>query len=103
MIHFKTLAEMHRTNGYPPPENPMLSLLRCDQSCDMGDSQFTSDFYMIAFKKMKSGVIIYGKTKYDSDGGSMYFTKPRQAVEMRNVELEETGFAIYFHEDYLAG
>jgi AraC-like DNA-binding protein len=64
---------------------------------------YTSDFYMIAFKKMKSGVIEYGRTRYDHDSGSLYFTKPRQAVAMRNVELEEDGFAIYFHEGYLNG
>ncbi|MCU7371017.1 helix-turn-helix domain-containing protein [Paucibacter sp. O1-1] len=58
---------------------------------------------MIALKKMKSGVIVYGRTRYDADSGSMYFTKPRQAIEMRDLELEEDGFAIYIHEDYLNG
>jgi AraC-like DNA-binding protein len=33
----------------------------------------------------------------------MYFTKPQQVVEMRNIELEEDGFAIYFREDLLNG
>lgn len=103
MIHFKSLSELHRANGYPPPENPMLSLLRCNQSCAFGETAFTTDFYMIGLKKMKSGMIMYGRTKYDNDSGSMYFTKPRQAVEMRNIELEDDGFAIYFHEDFLNG
>src|ERR1044072_475616 len=103
MYHFKSLSEMHRENGYPPPENPMLSLLRCNQHCSTGASMYTSDFYMIGFKKLKAGVIEYGKTKYDNDNGSLYFTKPRQAVAMRDIELEEDGFAIYFHEDYLNG
>src|SRR5687768_1262151 len=103
MIHFKSLSELHRANGYPPPENPMLSLQRCNQSCAFGETAFTTDFYMIGLKKMKSGIIMYGRTKYDNDSGSMYFTKPRQAVEMRNIELEEDGFAIYCHEDFLNG
>jgi AraC family transcriptional regulator, transcriptional activator of pobA len=103
MEHFKTLAEMHRHNGFPPPENPMLSLLRCTQKCSSGNTEYTGDFYMIGFKKMRSGEIIYGKTKYDSDSGSMYFTRPRQAIQMRNIELEEDGFGIYLHEDYLNG
>jgi AraC family transcriptional activator of pobA len=103
MIHFKSLSELHRANGFPPPENPLLSLLRCNQSCAFGETEFTTDFYMIGMKKMKSGTIMYGRTKYDNDSGSMYFTKPRQAVEMRNIELEEDGLAIYFHEDFLNG
>lgn len=104
MWHFKTLSEFHENNGAPPPENPMLSLLRCSEVCPMGGSAYTGDFYMIAFKKMKSGIMLYGKTKYDhGSGGSMYFTKPRQAIAMRDLELEEDGFAIYIHEDYLNG
>lgn len=103
MIHFKSLAELHRANDYPAPENPMLSLLRCNQTCAIGNNEYTGDFYMIALKKMKAGIIMYGRTKYDHESGSMFFTKPRQVVEMRNLELEEDGFAIYFHEDYLNG
>ncbi|RAW00595.1 helix-turn-helix domain-containing protein [Pseudochryseolinea flava] len=103
MIHFKTLSDMHRSNGYPGPENPLLSLLRCNQTCTFGNTEYTSDFYMIGFKKLIAGQIMYGRTKYDHDSGSMSFFKPRQVIEMRNVELEESGFAIYMHEDYLNG
>lgn len=103
MLHFKTLNEMHRNNGYPGPENPLLSLLRCSQTCSFGNTEYTSDFFMIGFKKLKSGQIMYGRTKYDHDSGSMSFFKPRQVIEMRNVALEDSGFAIYFHEDYLNG
>ncbi|XZF12920.1 helix-turn-helix domain-containing protein [Chitinophagaceae bacterium MMS25-I14] len=104
MQHFKTLAQLHRENGFPPPENPMLSLIRCAQACTVNDKIFTGDFYMIGLKKMKSGVFVYGQTKYDhTDGGSMYFTRPRQVIELRDIELEEDGFAIFFHEDFLNG
>ena len=58
---------------------------------------------MIGLKRMKAGSMIYGRTKYDNTSGSMYFTKPRQVIEMRNVELEDNGLAIYFHEDFLNG
>lgn len=70
----------------------------------MSDKEFTSDFYMIGFKKMKSGVFVYGRTQYDhSTGGSMYFTKPRQIIQLKDMHLEEDGFAIFFHEDFLNG
>lgn len=103
MKHFKTISDLHQTNGYPPPENPLLSLLTCQElkACSIGDSKFTSDFYMIAFKKIKSGTFHYGKTKYDHDNGSMSFIKPRQIVEIDNVELVDKGFIIFFHEDFL--
>lgn len=105
MKHFSTISDLHRVNNYPRPENPMISLIRCDKqtSCSIAESEFTSDFFMISFKKMKSGIYKYGRTKYDHDCGSLSFASPRQVVEIRDIALEEDGFAIYFHEDLLAG
>src|SRR6201996_7144549 len=105
MKHFSTITELHRLNNYPEPAHPLLSLIRCDHrtSCSISASEFTSDFYMISFKKMKEGVFKYGRTKYDHENGSLSFASPRQVIEIRDVEMEEDGFAIYFHEDLLAG
>ncbi|MFA5328634.1 MAG: helix-turn-helix domain-containing protein [Prolixibacteraceae bacterium] len=103
MKHFKTISELHHTNGYSPPENPLLSLVTCQdlKTCAIGNSKFTGDFYMIALKKIKSGNFFYGRTKYDFDNGSMAFVKPRQIIEISNIELTEKAFIIFFHEDYL--
>jgi AraC family transcriptional activator of pobA len=105
MQHFKTINDFHRTNGFPLPENPMVSLLRCDPSkaCSVFSEAFTGDFYIIGFKKLKSGVILYGRTKYDHDNGSMYFIKPRQVFQLKDIELEEDGFLMLMHEDFLNG
>jgi AraC-like DNA-binding protein len=105
MKHFRTISELHRLNNYPSPANPLISLIRCDKrtSCSIGASEFTSDFYMISFKKMKAGVYKYGRTRYDHDNGSLSFASPRQIIEIRDVEMEENGFVIYFHEDLLVG
>lgn len=105
MRHFKTISELHRSIGYPPPENPLISLVMCEKlsECSIGQIEFTTDFYMIAFKKIKSGYVLYGRTKYDHDNGSMMFMKPRQVIEINNVELEEKGFIIWIHEDFLNG
>lgn len=103
MKHFKTISDLYNLNGFPPPENPLLSLITCDQlnGCTLSYTEFTGDFYMISLKKMKSGTFLYGKTKYDHDNGSMSFIKPRQIIKMENLELEEKGFIIYIHEDFL--
>jgi AraC family transcriptional regulator, transcriptional activator of pobA len=103
MKHFKNLSELHRVNGFPPPENPLFSVYQCNKMCTMGDREFTSDFYMIAFKKLKAGVILYGRTKYDHERGSMLFFKPQQVIEMKDLEFEEDGFLIFVHEDFLNG
>ncbi|MDI9871142.1 helix-turn-helix domain-containing protein [Flectobacillus roseus] len=105
MEHYKTITELHERSGYPSPEHPMISLLTCQElsTCSWGESKLTADFYMIALKKIKSGTFLYGKTKYDHDNGSMSFVKPRQVLEINNVELSEKAFVIYVHEDYLLG
>ncbi|MEA5141143.1 hypothetical protein [Arcicella rigui] len=53
-------------------------------------------------KKIKSGYVLYGKTKYNNNG-SMVFMKPRQIIEVSNVQFAEKGFVIFVHEDYLTG
>jgi len=103
MKHYKSLSELHRENGFTPIENPLFSIFQCNGLCSLGDREFTSDFYMIGFKKLKSGVILYGRTKYDHDCGSIMFVKPRQVIEMKNLHLEEDGFLIFIHEDFFNG
>ncbi|MDW8853005.1 AraC family transcriptional regulator [Flavobacterium sp. MMLR14_040] len=105
MKHFKKISDLHEALGVKPPENPLLSVAYGERdSCD-GNSilEFSSDFYIIGFKKLKSGSMLYGKTKYDHDLGSMSFVKPQQKVVFKNVELEEKGFLIIIHEDFLPG
>lgn len=103
MKHFKSIAQLYHSNGFPPPENPLLSLVTCEElkDCPLAHTEFTADFYIIGLKKIKSGTFLYGKTKYDHDNGSMSFIKPRQVVQIRDVEMEEKGFVICIHEDYL--
>jgi AraC family transcriptional activator of pobA len=103
MKHYKNLTELHRENAFIPNENPLFSIVQCSGLCSLGDREFTSDFYMIGFKKLKSGVIMYGRTKYDHDCGSMMFVKPRQIIEMKNLHLDEDGFLMFIHEDFLNG
>lgn len=103
MKHYSSLTQLHRENGFKLPENPLISIVQCDKTCSIGDREFTTDFYIIGFKKLKSGTFLYGRTKYDHDLGYMSFIKPRQVMEMKNLEFEEDGFLVFFHEDFLNG
>lgn len=94
---------MHRYNAMPAPAHPLFSIFRCSHTCTLGDREFTSDFYMIGFKKLRAGIIRYGRTRFDHDTGSMMFVKPRQIMEFKDLEHEEDGFVIFIHEDYLNG
>jgi len=103
MKHYKNLTELHKDNGFTQPQHPLFSIYRCDHVCTIGDREFTSDFYMIGLKKVISGHILYGRTKFDHESGLMLFFKPRQVIEMKNLEVDKDGFLIFIHQDYLNG
>ena len=105
MEHFKNISDLHKALEVKPPEHPLFSAVYGEQDNCTGNREieFSSDFYIIGFKKLKSGSMQYGKTKYDHDLGSMSFVKPQQKVVFKNVELEEKGFLIIIHEDFLPG
>jgi AraC-like DNA-binding protein len=103
-MHFKKISDLFEYMGAPAPENPLLGLIQFDCSSDvLTNKEVSYDFYTICFKKIESGEFWYGKTKYDSDKGFMYFFKPRQKLTIHDVVIKETGFTIYIHEDYLTG
>jgi AraC family transcriptional activator of pobA len=103
MKHYKNLSELHKDNGFTQPQHPLFSIYRCEHVCTIGDREFTSDFYMIGLKKVISGHILYGRTKFDHESGLMLFFKPRQVIEMKNLEVDKDGFLIFIHQDYLNG
>ncbi|AZB29851.1 helix-turn-helix domain-containing protein [Chryseobacterium balustinum] len=103
--HYKSITELHKKSGFETPKHPLLSLMTCKElmTYSVGEDKFTGDFYMVALKKIRSGYVLYGKTKYDHSNGSTVFMKPRQIIEVSNVQFAEKGFVMFFHEDYLAG
>lgn len=105
MNHFKKISDLHEVLGVKPPEHPLFSVVygERDKCTGINELEFSSAFYIIGFKKLKSGSMLYGKTKYDHDRGSMSFVKPQQKVTFKNMELQEKGFLILIHEDFLAG
>jgi hypothetical protein len=104
MKHFKTISELDQAEGLSSPEHPLISLnILKNSSCLEKSMEFACDFYIICFKKVKSGELLYGKTKYDHDTGHMFFTKPNQVLTARGLQLAEKGFVIHLHEDFLMG
>ena len=103
-MHFKKISDLFEFMGSPAPENPLLGLIQFDCGCDaLTNKEVSYDFYTICLKKIESGEFGYGKTRYDSDKGFMYFFKPRQKLFIHDVVIKELGFSIYLHEDFLIG
>ena len=94
---------MARAQGVAAPEHPLIGLVRIIKLTRMNNPAFTCDCYILAFKKIKAGHLLYGRTKFDHETGSMIFMKPRQIVELQHLEFEEDGYILFVHENFLNG
>ncbi len=109
MKHFSTLSSYFEYLELPQPEHPMLSImsaagddfLPCPKE---SSSPITNDCYTISLKKVVSGELNYGRTKYDFENGAMFFMSPRQVLQWdKSAVFEQKGFSINFHEDFVKG
>ncbi len=93
----------------PGPEHPMFSVMMANEDeflpCPKESSPpITTDCYSISLKKIVSGELNYGRTKYDFTNGAMFFMSPRQVLQWdKNAVFEQKGFSINFHEDFVKG
>lgn len=109
--HYSTIAEYNKAMNFPEPEHPLLcvahfvsqepdGVIACERNSDIAIS---TDFYGISLKKIISGEIVYGRTKYDCQNGTMIFTAPGQEISIKGIKLQAEGRSIMFHEDYIRG
>jgi len=109
MQHFKTLSAYLDYLELPRPEHPMFSVFSAMGEgflpCPKASSPpITNNCYSISFKKFIKGDLNYGRTKYDFTNGALFFIAPRQVLQWDDtIVLEQKGFSINFHEDFLKG
>jgi len=107
MKHFKNISAYLEYVNFPAPEHPQLSVFPITDQLMEGFREcslpITTDFYFLTFKKIITGDIDYGRTKYDFTNGAMAFVSPRQVLQWNSPELEQKGFFIAFHEDFIRG
>ncbi|TKG89892.1 AraC family transcriptional regulator [Puteibacter caeruleilacunae] len=110
-MNFKSIADMHEYYKVDEPENPLFSILHTiipdAESAPCEDSpvavKITNQFYSISLKNIIKGEILYGRTKYDCDKGSMIFMAPDQTMIMKGIIVSKESWHIAFHKDYLNG
>jgi AraC-like DNA-binding protein len=110
-MNFKNITEFNRAQNLPEPENPLFSIghkkLGPDESencvASNEDVSYTNPFYLISLKKIVSGEIIYGRTKYDCSTGTLLFSAPNQTYTVKNVAISSESWFIAFHEDFIRG
>lgn len=110
-IIFKNIIEFNQAQNLPAPENPLFSIgskiLNADdiQNCVSSNKEmsYTNQFYIISLKNIVSGEIIYGRTKYDCNTGTLLFSAPNQTYIVKDIVVSSEAWFIAFHEDYIRG
>nr|WP_320119768.1 hypothetical protein [uncultured Marinifilum sp.] len=110
-INFKNITEFNRIQNFPAPENPLFYIggktLNADEieNCltSKEEVSYTNQFYVISLKKIVSGEIIYGRTKYDCDTGILLFSAPNQTYIVKDIVVSSEYWFIAFHEDFIRG
>ena len=110
-INYNSIADFAQAQHLPEPENPLFTIgrkaLNADEveQCNPSKKEisYINQFYVISFKKIVSGEIIYGRTKYDSTKGTLLFTAPSQTIIAKDVVISSESWYICFHEDFIRG
>jgi len=110
-INYKTITEFNQAQNLPEPENPLFSIghkkFNADEieNCVSSKEEisYTNQFYVISLKKIVSGEIIYGRTKYDSSTGTLLFSSPNQTYTVKDIVISSESWHIAFHEDFIRG
>ncbi|WP_044210495.1 AraC family transcriptional regulator [Flammeovirga sp. OC4] len=110
-IVFNNITDFNKAQNLPAPENPLFTV-GCKvlseeeiQNCVSSQTEvsYTNRFYIISLKNIVSGEFIYGRTKYDSETGTMFFSSPDQTYTLKDIIVSSESWFIAFHEDFIAG
>jgi len=104
-IRIKSISELHKLRGLPPPEHPLISVIdyaAMDYPAE-GTESYVFDFYTISVKR-GVGKMKYGQQQYDFDEGVMYFMAPGQVLTIEPSPPDagpRSGWIIKVHPDLL--
>lgn len=105
-IHYDNITDYCTALGKPAPLHPLFNISKVNSSavnCLGSRCSVTTDFYAIALKNVISGKLLYGKTEFDFQNGTMIFFAPNQVFATNGIKVESEGKVIMFHRDFVRG
>ena len=102
----KTITELHRLRGFPPPEHPLITVVNFDELQELNDEAPVTrilDFYSISLKRNAHAKIKYGQQAYDFDEGVMFFMAPGQSFSVeinKEAPSNTSGWGLLVHPDF---
>jgi len=101
MLYFKNINQLNAGLNIGNSKYPLIDIRRYSDILPLmphyGDP-IKFGFYKISLKKNFKGLMEYGKTKYDSTKGVLYFIEPGQIFSCTSTEPYD-GYQIFLHPD----
>lgn len=86
-------------------QHPLVSVADLSELDSIKHQRINYGFYCVYFKELQCGTMMYGRSKYDYQEGTMIFIAPGQVagVDDDGVTLNPKGRVLMFHPDLLYG
>lgn len=104
LIKLETVQDYNRIIG-AETLHPLVSVTDMSQLQSIPHCRKQFGFYCVFFKELECGTILYGRSKYDYQEGTMLFISPGQiaGVEDGGKTINPKGWILMFHQDLLYG
>jgi AraC family transcriptional regulator, transcriptional activator of pobA len=101
---FETVSEYNAFNNNET-WHPLASVIDLSKASPRSGSKMYFGFYTIFLKDVKCGDLVYGRSTYDYQEGTLVFLAPGQVAGINsNGEMyQPKGYALVFHADLLHG
>jgi AraC family transcriptional activator of pobA len=85
--------------------HPLVTVLDQSKSLPFPAEKYFSELYILFIKDVKCADLIYGRSKYDYEEGTMVFIGPNQlmGIEDESELIVPNGWVLAFHPDLLLG
>lgn len=105
-VKINSISDVHKLLGLPKPLHPLISLIDTTKfSVDLNKfpKSHVLNFYKISYKTKLSGKLKYGQGYYDFNEGGLLFAAPKQIIGSHEEVMDQEGFALLIHPDFLLG
>lgn len=85
--------------------HPLVSVVNFNEIPKVIHFKMYIGLYIIFFKNIKCGDMMYGCQSYDYDEGTLVFISPGQVygIDSKGVAMKPSGYALVFHPDLIKG
>ena len=105
MIHFDTIEQFNDMLGVETL-HPLVSVVDLSKARPMQHMRHTNGFYSVMLKDEKFCDVIYGRSHYDYDKGTVVCTAPGQVIGIENTTdetFQPKGWGLFFKPELVHG